>query len=141
MAFFLHPFSEYTKNSKITDREMGNMAFYPVFVDDRQCSARPANYYSVEFALNSPHPVYQFKLRRSNQNALFFLVKANSAVLSKLKVGHILPMKYYGDGTPLPVEVHETQIHEIVNETQGRFEGHCRINLEIIHDAPQTFLQ
>lgn len=100
-----------------------------------------SSYYSVEFTVSAPHPVYQFKLRRSDQNALFFIVNESSAILSQLKVGHVLPMKYYSDETMYPTKVHETQIFEIVNETQGRFKGHCRIRLEFVQDAKPYLLQ
>lgn len=117
------------------------MSFYPVIANDQQNFDLESNYYSVEFALNAPHPVYQFKLWHSDQNSLFFLVKENSAILSQLKVGRVMPMKYYSDETLRPTKVHKTQINQITNETQGRFRGHCRIKLEFVQDAKPRLLQ
>jgi hypothetical protein len=45
-------------------------------------------------------------------------------------------MKYYSDNSHQPTQVKETQIREIVSETQGRFQGHYRIKLEIL-EKPQ----
>lgn len=110
------------------------MGFYPAFATEEIDTNIPPDYYCVEFALDAPHPVYQFKLRRSEENMLFFLVKENSKILNRLKVGHVLPMTYYSDGDLQPTKVLETHIQEIINETQGRFRGHCRIQLEIVRN-------
>lgn len=99
-----------------------------------------ASYYSVEFALKAPYPVYQFKLRHSDSNTLFFLVKENASILSELKVGHIWPMRYYSDETLFETKVHKTQILNIIKEKKGRFRGHCRIQLAVIQDAAPCLL-
>jgi len=86
-------------------------------------------YYSVEFALKTPYPVYQFKLWRTRQNSLFLIVKDNSSLLPQLKVGKILPMKYLSGNARGHMEVRDTRIDNIVNEQAGRFQGHHRIDL------------
>jgi hypothetical protein len=48
-------------------------------------SLKARGFYSVEFALDEPHPLYQFKIWRSESSAMFVVVKQNSAVLPKLK--------------------------------------------------------
>lgn len=116
------------------------MKYYFPTTDDDQTMSRISNFYSVEFATDSPHPVYQFKLWHSEHNNLFLLVKDNSVVLSQLRVGHVLPMKFYSDDALHPTQVRETQIREIVNETQGRFKGHHRIELEIVEPASEPLV-
>lgn len=116
------------------------MYISPMIDDDRALSIL-APYYSVEFTMNAQHPVYQFKLWHSDHNILFLLVKENSKLLPQIKVGHILPMKYYKDDSHHPTEVRKTQIREIVNETHGRFKGHYRIELEIIENRAAAMLQ
>jgi hypothetical protein len=124
--------------AKIAAWKINNMNFYPVSIKKHEEMAPSSKYYSVEFALHAQHPVYQFKLWRSTQKALFFLVKENSAVLSGLKVGNVMPMKYYSDETLHPTMMLKTQIHGIINETHGRFRGHCRIKLEIVQNTTQS---
>ena len=63
---------------------------------------------------------------------MFLLAKRNSAVLPELKEGRILPMKYYSDSAVHSAEVHNTRISKMVDETQGRFRGHWRIELAIV---------
>lgn len=118
------------------------MTFYiPTMTENGKRLSLLSQYYSVEFAMQTPHPVYQFKLWHSDQNILFLLVKENSDLLPQLKVGHVLPMKYYIDDTHCPTKVRKTQIREIVNETQGRFKGHYRIELEILENCASAMMQ
>ncbi|PIE68074.1 MAG: hypothetical protein CSA23_00770 [Deltaproteobacteria bacterium] len=88
-----------------------------------------AGFYSVEFCVEEPHPLYQFKLWRSDTHPMFVVVKENSAVLPKLKSGSILNMTYYSSDTRCPRTQIETRIGSINNENCGRFEGHCTIDL------------
>jgi hypothetical protein len=92
----------------------------------------PPEYHSVEFTLSATIPAYQFKLWRSGSDSMFLLAKNNSGVLPQLKEGRVLPMKYYDACAGGKTEIHETRIRQIVNETQGRFEGHCRIEIALI---------
>jgi hypothetical protein len=84
---------------------------------------------SVEFALDNPHPLYQFKLWRSESSPMFVVVKESSDVLPKLKAGSILNMTYYGrDANSLKKQV-KTRIGPIISEREGRFQGYCTIDL------------
>lgn len=89
-------------------------------------------YYSVEFGINESHPVYQFKLWHSERTPHFFLLKETSALAAKLKVGEMIPMKYYCSNPMRHIEQHETRIDAIIKETKGRFQGHYRITLDIL---------
>lgn len=109
--------------------------------DDYQETPLRFDYYSVEFGLNGSHPVYQFKLRHSERTPHFFLIKKTSALASRLKEGDIMPMKYYRDDTVRTMDQYETRIESIVNETQGRFKGHFRINLSILGTELTNVLQ
>ena len=118
-------------------------SFAPAMFDQCQGQEPQVNqdYYCVEFGLNGSHPVYQFKLRHSDQTPLFFLLKETSALSDQLKAGDIMPMKYYCEDTVRTIEQHQTRIESIVNETQGRYRGHYRINLNILDDAADAVLQ
>lgn len=89
-------------------------------------------YYSVEFSLDDPMPLYQFKLRNSESMALFVLVKEDSEILNRLEVGRVLKMKYYNTDKNCPPEYRTTQINTIINDKEGRFSGHCMVELFIL---------
>lgn len=92
-------------------------------------SMGPGRFYSVEFAVDKPHPLYQFKIWRSESSPMFVVVKKNSAVLPKLKSGSVLNMTYYSIDTHCPTKQIETRIGHIAKEPEGRFEGHCTVSL------------
>lgn len=98
-------------------------------------SLKPAGFYSVEFAVDEPHPIYQFKIWRSESSPMFVVVKENSAVLPKLKAGSVLNMTYYSSDAHCPKKQIETRIGHISNERKGRFEGHCTIDLVPVNQA------
>jgi hypothetical protein len=112
-------------------------SFAPAIVEKSQYPDPLADfdYYCVEFGLNETHPVYQFKLRHSDQTPHFFLLRETSALTAQLKTGDVLPMKYYSGDTVRCIEQHPTRIESIVNETQGRYKGHYRIILNILGDG------
>ena len=92
-------------------------------------------FYSVEFAVDKPHPLYQFKLWRTDSNPMFVVVKENSAILPKLKAGSVLNMTYYSGDARGPKKQIETRIGHITSEREGRFEGHCTIDLVPVNHA------
>ena len=104
-------------------------------VDQLRNSVEPAGFYSVEFAIDEPHPLYQFKIWRSESSPMFVVVKENSAVLPKLKAGSVLNMTYYSSDRHCPKTQIETRIGHISNEREGRFEGHCTIDLVPVSQA------
>ena len=99
---------------------------------NRLRTSLPEHFHSVEFVVQSPHPIYQFKLWRSECNQVFLLIKDNSTLLRHLKVGNILPMTYHCCEAAMQTEVCNTQIENIVNEQEGRFRGHHRVELAIV---------
>ena len=98
-------------------------------------SFKPTGFYSVEFAVDEPHPIYQFKIWRSESSPMFVVVKENSAVLPKLKAGSVLNMTYYSSDAQCPKKQIETRIGHISSERKGRFQGHCTIDLVPINQA------
>jgi len=92
-------------------------------------SMESGRFYSVEFTIDQPHPLYQFKIWRSDSSAMFVVVKENSAVLPKLKAGSVFNMTYYSSDTHCPKKQIETRIGHITSQREGRFEGHCTVSL------------
>lgn len=90
------------------------------------------DYHCVEFTINAPHPIYQFKIRRTDEDNIFFLIKNDSRLLEKLKEGKILPMKYISGNGVVHSKICDTQITNIISEVDGRFRGHHRIELAVL---------
>lgn len=86
-------------------------------------------FYSVEFAIDHPHPLYQFKIWGIESDSMFVVVKEDSAILSKLKVGCVYNMKYYSTDTHCPTKQMDTCIKDISSDKYGRFQGHHKIKL------------
>lgn len=97
-------------------------------------SMESGRFYSVEFAIDEPRPLYQFKIWRSESSPMFVVVKENSAVLPKLKSGSVLNMTYYCSDTHCPKKQIETRIGHITSQREGRFEGHCTVSLVIVNN-------
>lgn len=112
-------------------------SFAPAIVENSDYHHLDADhdFYSVEFGLNGSHPVYQFKLRHSQHAPHFFLIKDSSRLAAELKVGDIMPMKYYCNDPVGSVRNHKTRIEAIVSETEGRFKGHYQIELSILENT------
>ena len=104
-------------------------------VSELKKSLKPVGFYSVEFAVDEPQPIYQFKIWRSESSPMFVVVKEDSAVLPKLKAGSVLNMTYYSSDVQCPKKQIETRIGHISNERKGRFEGHCTIDLVPLNQA------
>jgi tetratricopeptide (TPR) repeat protein len=63
------------------------------------------------------------------------VIKDDSEILSRLRVGDILDMKYHTHD-PLSYPIHrETAIRAITKSNERQFRGHCLVRLEIIEEA------
>ena len=92
-------------------------------------------YHSVEFSIDGLEFSYQFRIRNMASMSMCVLVKEDSDILPRLKVGETLNMKYYSTGSVYPPEYLETAIRHITKDDQGRFKGHFLVGLEIL-DRP-----
>ena len=59
------------------------------------------------------------------------LVREDSEIVSKLREGDILNMRYYSEASKYPTEHMETEILQIERNREGRFKGHYWIALGI----------
>ena len=101
-------------------------------------------YYCVEIPVEGFNVVYQFKIWNGSSASMFFLVRADSAILSWLKLGKRSNMKYYQIDRVNSDECLDTEIHHITRQEQGRFKGHYLVDFEILekpvqHEAPGFF--
>lgn len=104
---------------------------------ESMCNPEPKfdQYYSVEFQSINFNSLYQFKLWNLGQESMCVLVKENSGILERLRVGDILNMKYYTTDSNCPTTHQETEIKYIKKEDNGRFRGHFLIGLAILENG------
>ena len=88
-------------------------------------------YHSVVFTIEGLDSLYQFKLWRTDSLPMCFLMRQDSELLNRLKVGDKLNTRYYYDGSTYPDGCCETTIQAITKSEQGRFKGHYLVGLEI----------
>jgi len=89
-------------------------------------------YYSVEFLINGLGCLYQCKLWNISKKGMCIIVKEDSPVLEYYKVGDILNMRYYAEGSTVPTQYLKTQIRHISKDNGDRFKGHKLIGLLIL---------
>ena len=95
-------------------------------------------YYSVEFSVKDPKLLYQFRIWNLDADAMYILVKENSAMLGRLKTGEIFETKYYSGDALHPTVDSRTEIKVITREEDGRFKGHYRVGLNMIPEQRQA---
>ena len=97
-------------------------------------TSKPRNmlkkYYSVQFHLNGIDEAYLFKLRDIPLNGLCILVKENSPVLNKLKIGDILNMEYHPPGSSDSPKLLKTLVAS--KTSCNRSTGHSLVGLSIL---------
>ena len=89
-------------------------------------------YYSVELSIGEFCIGYQFRIWNMSKEGMCLLVKEDSDVLSFIKVGDILSMKYYGSESRKRGEYLKTKIEHITKSEEGRFIGHCLVGISIV---------
>ena len=94
-------------------------------------------YHSVEFSINGLELPYVFKIWNIASMSMCVLVKEDSDILPRLKVGDRLNIKYYSTGSIDPPKYQETAIRYITKGEQGRFKGHYLVGLEILETQDQ----
>jgi hypothetical protein len=60
------------------------------------------------------------------------LVKENSKLLPRIKIGYQADMKYYSSDYSCPFQVLKTEIRDISRQDYGRLKGHYVVGLEIM---------
>lgn len=101
---------------------------------ERRCEPRKEvdQYYSAELAIDGLAVAYQFKIMNHASSSMAVLVKENSEIVQRIKVGDTLKVKYYSQESPYPSDYLATAIRHITKNNQGRLRGHYVVGLEII---------
>ncbi|MDJ0782462.1 MAG: hypothetical protein QNJ22_10850 [Desulfosarcinaceae bacterium] len=96
-------------------------------------SKAPATaFHSVEFALDQPNMLYQFKIWNSESDPMFMVVREDSAVIESLHTGHVCDMKFYSNDKKRPTACYRARIDRMTKDREGRFRDHWRVALEIL---------
>jgi hypothetical protein len=95
-----------------------------------------SQYYSVEFSINGLNMSYQFKIWNMASQSMCVLVREDSEILPRIKVGDILDMRYYTGSSSSPSEDLKTEIRHITKD-DGRFKGHYLVGLSIVSEEDQ----
>ena len=94
------------------------------------------SYHSVEFSIKGIELPYQFKIWNTANMSMCVLVKEDSAILPRLKVGDTLDMKFYSGESDYPTNSTKTSIRHI-SKDEGRFRGNYLVALEILENSSQ----
>jgi len=94
-------------------------------------------YHSVEFQLGGLFPAYVFRVRDLSPSGLGILVKEDSEVLSHIRVGDILRLRYHRGDPSTPLDSLETEIRHITEDDTG-FAGHRLVGLLILEERPDS---
>lgn len=89
------------------------------------------DFYRVEIKLSKFDFIYQFKLRELNGNEACFLIKEDSAIFNKLKVGNVLEMKYWTAGKTKTIKFAKAKVKNITKQNQEPLNGHYLVYLSI----------
>jgi predicted proteasome-type protease len=97
---------------------------------------RVDRYFSVEFIVGGTETIYQFRIWDLSAQGMCVLVKKDSGLLTHLKVGQTLNMKYYADDAFKPADYLTTEIRHITKDESGRFKDHYLVGLSILGSPP-----
>ena len=92
-------------------------------------------YSSVEFSIKDLPYNYQFKIYDLSSSGMSILIKEDSAVLSHLKVGDTLEMKYYPVNMSRPPDSFKTEIKHITKDKLSKFKGLYQVGLSALNKS------
>jgi len=90
------------------------------------------NHLRAEIKISSDDLGYQFKLRQIDDHQGSFFVNKNSTILSLLKVGSVLDMKYWTADKIRRVKSVRAEINNIAKQNHEPFKGHYKVKLSIL---------
>jgi hypothetical protein len=110
-----------------------NGAAAPALVEELSVMKKTADRYcSAEFLVEGLAAVYHFRIWDMAAPSLSVLVNEKSGILTRLKVGDTLNVKYYSNDWVYPPDFKWTAIRHITRNDQGRLKGNFLVGLEIL---------
>ncbi len=92
-------------------------------------------YYSVMFSFRGADNTYRSRVWDKATSSMHLLIEGTSDLLSRLKVGDTLNMRYYSTDLRNPSEYLETSVQHITKRDQGRLKGHYLVGLDIVRSS------
>ena len=86
----------------------------------------------MEFSFKGFEADYQFKIWNTQSVYLCVIVREQSNVLSRMKVGDVLTLKYNFKNSAYLSEYLKTAIRFIIKQSKGRFKGHYVVGFETL---------
>ncbi len=87
-------------------------------------------YASAEFQLSNPGLFFHFKVRQTEGDALFALIKKDSAALGSIKTGDVIPMTFHFPDKTVPAQRRPTRIKYIEDVSQKGVKDHVMVTLD-----------
>jgi hypothetical protein len=114
-------------------REENPRTLQNLLLERRSEARRPADqYYDIEFFMDGTDVTDRFRIWYMTPDSMGLLIKENSDILPRLKVGETLNMKAYTLDLGSPSEYLVTAIRHITRKEQTRLRGHYLIRLETL---------
>ena len=88
--------------------------------------------YSVLFSLHGDDNTYRSKVWDKATSSMHLLIEDTSDLLSRLKVGDTVNMRYYSTDLHNPSEYLEASVQHISKIDRGRLKGHYLVGLDIV---------
>ncbi|MFZ0448569.1 MAG: hypothetical protein WAL98_04940 [Desulfatiglandaceae bacterium] len=109
-----------------------NLATLPT---DRRSEPRlpGSQFYSVELSIHDLNLSYQFKIWNIASQSMCVLVREDSELLTRLKVGDVMDMTYYTGSSAQPTAHLKTEIRHITKDEGGKFRGHYMVGISILN--------
>ncbi|HDZ91164.1 MAG TPA: hypothetical protein ENH37_10900 [Deltaproteobacteria bacterium] len=98
-------------------------------------------FFSVEFSIDRVFPIHQFRVRDVSPTGLGILVNENSAVLTHLKVGDVIEVRFNPKSPSDPPESFRAEISHITRMKQGPYKGHYLVGILVLEGNPDAHLQ
>jgi hypothetical protein len=118
------------RSERETERTVMNVRTIPG--RKRQEKGIAEEYCSAELLIDGLELPYQFRIQDISAPCLYVLVKENSDIVSRLKVGETLNVKYYSANSNPPKGYQKTAVRDITKNDRGRLKGHYLVGLEIL---------
>ena len=116
----------------VSEMEQTVMEMKSVLERQSQGKGITKEYCSAEFLIDGLELPYQFRIQDISAPCLYVLVKENSEIVSRLKVGETLNVKYYSTSSSPTRGYQKTAVRHITKNDRGRLRGHYLVGLEIL---------
>ena len=88
------------------------------------------SYFRAEFQLENPGVFFQFKLRQTESEPMFALVRQGSRALESIKAGDVISVTYHFPDKTITDEKKETRIKYIADGSSVGFKDHFMVALD-----------